>query len=181
MSAHHVHGRTVALAACIAGALPIAGCAHAAPLSAPTPWLTRRVAFSLPTSAGSLATVPVPGAGATALDFFAPSCEPCRRRLPALWVKHDALAARGVALLLVAVLSAGQPADEAARALASWGAGAAPFLVDRGDASAQSAGVSALPATIVLDGQGVLRWSAPFDASADDVAAAARSVVEARR
>lgn len=60
------------------------------------------------------------------------------------------------------------------KALQSWGVPNAPFLIDSGDASKREAGGQALPSTIVFNSIGVLRWVAPIDASAEDIAAAAK-------
>lgn len=135
--------------------------------------LGKQVSFALPSSSGALVSVPAKGARFTVLDFFSPSCEPCRRKLPALYAKHDALAQKGAQLILVAVLG-DEPTDDAEQALASWGVGGAPFLVDHGDVSRVSAGVRGLPATLVLDANGTLEWSAPPTATADQVVSAVR-------
>ena len=136
-----------------------------------SPLLGQPIAFSLPTDGGALVAVPISGARATVLDFFGPTCAPCKKSLPALYASRDALAARGARLVLVAVLGDDESTALAASALATWGV-KAPFLVDRGDVSRASAGVSKLPATLVLDAQGTLRWSAPAGATAGDVVAA---------
>lgn len=147
----------------------VGGCARAsAPPSAPSSMLGKQVTFALPSNSGSLVSVPAKGARYTVLDFFSPSCEPCREKLPALYAKRDALARKGALLMLVAVLG-DEPTDDATRALASWGVTDAPFLVDRGDVSRVSAGVRGLPATLVLDQAGALRWAAPPTATAGQV------------
>jgi thiol-disulfide isomerase/thioredoxin len=131
------------------------------------------VAFSLPSNEGALVSVPLAGAQATVLDFFGPSCEPCRKALPALYAERAALATHGAQLVLIAVLADGESTGDAVRALSSWGVNA-PFLVDREGTGRREAGVRALPATIVLDERGVTKWAAPPGASAADVLAAAR-------
>ncbi len=92
-----------------------------------------------------------------------------RRRAP----ERDALEKKGAQLVLVADLG-DEPTDDATKALASWGVDGAPFLVDHGDVSRVSAGVRGLPATLVLDAQGTLEWSAPPSATAEQVVAAVR-------
>ncbi len=135
--------------------------------------LGQPVTFALPSNSGALVSVPAKGARFTVLDFFSPSCEPCKKKLPALYAKRDALEKKGAQLVLVAVLG-DEPTDDATKALGSWGVGGAPFLVDHGDVSRVSAGVTGLPATLVLDAQGTLKWSAPLSATADQVVSAVR-------
>jgi thiol-disulfide isomerase/thioredoxin len=158
--------RTAALAIVIA--LATAGCGNSAPPSAPNSLLGQTVSFSLPSNTGSLVSVPVPGAHYTVLDFFAPNCKPCKKKLPKLYAKRAALQAKGADLVLVADLG-DATTDDAQKALASWGVGGATFLVDHGDVSRVSAGVRGLPATLVLDAHGTLRWAAPPTATAEQV------------
>lgn len=150
----------------------LAGCGQGTPASAPNDKLGQPVSFSLPSNEGALVSVPIAGAHATVLDFFGPSCEPCRRALPALHAQRELLASGGARLVLVAVLADGESTDDARRALSSWGV-KAPFLVDREGTGRREAGVTSLPATIVLDARGVTKWAAPARASAADVVAAA--------
>jgi len=115
-------------------------------------------------------TVPLPSARLTVVDFWAPSCVPCQKKLPALVEREAALNALGARLVLVAVLSDGESTADAELTLGSWGVHR-PFLIDRGDASRSQAGVDHLPSTLVLEQAGNVRWVAPPDASADDVLA----------
>ena len=133
--------------------------------------LNQAVSMALPSNDGALVTVPIPNAHATVVDFFAPTCVPCKAALPLLVAKEEAIEAKGGKLVLVAVLGDGESSDDAKAALTSWGVSRS-FLVDNGDASRASAGVSSLPATLVLDAQGTMKWAAPVGASADDVVAA---------
>ena len=143
------------------------------PPSAPSDKLAHVVGFSLPSDEGALVTVPVPNARTTVVDFFAPTCIPCKDKVPALHAKHDALALRSAKIVLVAVLADGESTEDAKRALASWGVHA-PFLVDRDGTGKREAGVMTLPTTLVLDAAGTLKWVAPPNTSADDVVAAVR-------
>ncbi len=127
--------------------------------------------FSLPSDEGALVTVPIPGAKATVLDFFAPTCEPCKKKVPELLGKRDALAAKGAKIVLVGVLAESESTDKARAALASWGA-ASPFLVDRGDTSKVEAGVTGLPTTLVLDASGHVLFRSTPDSKVEDVIAA---------
>ena len=150
----------------------LAGCGQSAPASAPNDKLGQPMSFSLPSDEGALVSVPIAGAHATVLDFFGPSCEPCRKALPALYEQRGALASHGARLVLVAVLADGESTNDARRALSSWGV-SAPFLVDREGTGRREAGVMNLPATIVLDERGVTKWAAPLGASAAEVVTAA--------
>lgn len=150
--------------------------AATAPPSAPTEMLGKGVELSLPTDKGALATVPAGGAPVTVLDFFGPTCPPCEKKVPALYARRAELEAAGAKLVLVAVLGDGETTDQARAALTRWGVTGASFLVDAGDASKTEAGVRGLPTTLVLDAKGTVRWSAPPDATASDVIAAARAV-----
>jgi hypothetical protein len=104
------------------------------------------------------------------LDFFSPSCDPCREKVPALVAKRGELEARGAKLVLVAVLADSESTNDAQRSLASWGVSEG-FLVDKGGVSNREAGVSGLPATLVLDADGGRVWTAPPTATAADVLA----------
>lgn len=162
------------LPALIAASLVISflGCGGAAPpASAPSAKSGQRVGFSLPSDEGALVTVPLSGARATVLDFFAPTCVPCKHKVPALHAKREALAEKGAKLVLVGVLADGESTQDAKRALASWGV-SSPFLVDTEGTGQREAGVVTLPATLVLDASGDLKWVAPTAATADDVVAA---------
>lgn len=151
----------------------LAACAPGAPpRSVQHEMLSKAVEMSLPTDRGELGALPAPGAGVTVADFFGPKCAPCAQKLPALHAKRAEIEALGGKLVLVGVLADSETTDDARRALASWGVGGAPFLVDSGDASKREAGVRALPTTLVLDAKGVVRWVAPADATAADVVAA---------
>ncbi|MBN9164564.1 MAG: TlpA family protein disulfide reductase [Myxococcales bacterium] len=132
---------------------------------------TRTVSFSLPSNEGALVSVPISGARSTVLDFFSPTCEPCKEKVPALHAKQSELAARGARLVLVGVVSDSESTDDARRALASWGV-VAPFLVDRNGTGRREAGITALPATIILDASGAVRWVASSTSRAEDVVAA---------
>lgn len=146
----------------------LSACGRAAPPSAPSDELGRVVSFSLPSDDGALVTIPFAGMRATVLDFFGPTCEPCKRKVPELNAQRTALASHGAKLVLIAVLADGESSDDAKRALGSWGV-TAPFLVDGEGTGQREAGVTSLPSTIVLDARGVMTWVAPAAASALDV------------
>ena len=142
--------------------------------SAQSPVLGETISLTLPTDRGGLVTIPLEGARATVVDFFSPACEPCRISVPELLARDGAVRARGGRVVLVAVLSDGESTEAARLALGSWGVRAS-FLVDREGASRRDLGVSALPATLVLDPSGKVRWVAPPGASADEIVSAVSS------
>jgi|SRR6478736_1322469 len=133
----------------------------------------RQVSFSLPSDDGNLVTVPLSNV-TTVVDAWAPSCKPCREKLPALYARKGDIEAHGGKLALVAVLADAETTEDARAALNSWGV-KAPFLIDRGDVLRREAGVNDLPATLVIDSRQHVRWVAPLNASASDVVAAANA------
>jgi hypothetical protein len=153
------------------------GARPAGPPSAPSPALASTVSFALPSNEGQLVDVPLARSRGTLVDAFAPSCAPCAEKLPALMKRRADLRAAGVELVLVAVLSGGESDTEAMQALERWGVAQA-FLVDRGDVLRRELAVASLPATVLLDTRGVVRWVAPESATPDDVVAAAQSLAE---
>lgn len=157
------------------------GCAAVAlPPSAPLPSLGRAGGFSAPNDRGDLTRVPGAAARATIVELWATRCEPCRRALPALAAEAPRLEADGIACVLVGVLDGGEPVDRAREALRAWGV-ERDFLVDRGGGVQRAFGVDALPATLVLDRAGVVRWAAPPGAAPAAVAAAARGIARGLR
>jgi len=163
----------------LAGLAALAGCAPAVPPSAPSASLERPVAFSAPDERGDLTRVPSAGARATILELWATSCEPCRAALPPLAAEAPDLDRDGIELVLVSVLESGEPLDRAQATLRSWGVGRG-FVVDRGGGVQRLLGADRLPATLVLDRHGLVRWVAPPGAAASAVAAAARKVASSR-
>jgi AhpC/TSA family len=112
-----------------------------------------RIAFSLSTSDGQRAAVPTVTASATVVEFFSPSCEPCSHKVPMVVAQEAAIQAKGARLMLVAVLADGESTADASAALRKWGV-PRPFLVDDGNVARDVAGVTLLPAALVLDAQG---------------------------
>jgi AhpC/TSA family len=162
--------------AAVALALLAAGCARPPPpRSAPIPSLGRAGGFTVPDDGGDLTPVPSPGPRATVLELWATDCRACRPALAALAREAPRLQADDIAWVLLGVLDEGEPLDRAREVLREWGV-ERPFLVDRGGGVQRGLGIDALPATVVLDRRGVVRWAAPAGASAREVAAAARWV-----
>jgi thiol-disulfide isomerase/thioredoxin len=163
--------RSVRSVLAVALTLASFGCGGGPPPSAPSDKLGQAVGFSLPSDEGALVTIPLPEARTTVLDFFGPTCGPCKEKVPALHAKRDELAKKGAKLVLVGVLADGESTEQAKRALASWGV-TASFLVDKEGTGKREAGVTTLPATLVLDATGAVKWVAPPKATAEDVLAA---------
>ncbi len=149
------------------------GGAGSAPSSAQSPALGTTTTFALPSNEGALVTVPQPNTRVTIVDAFAPTCEPCAKKVPGLLAHKAALRESGAMLVLVAVLSDGESDADAAAALKRWGA-ESPFLVDRGDVLRRELAIDKLPGTVILEATGKVRWVAPAEATASDVVAAAR-------
>ena len=153
-------------------AATVSACQAAGPPSAPNALLGKRVEFSLPADDGSLVSVPFGGAQITIIDFFGPTCGPCKQTVPALLARKDVLASKGATVVLVAVLAESESTEDARKALEFWGVAGQRFLVDKDGTGMRDAGVRDLPSTVLLDEHGVLRWSAPPGATADEVVAA---------
>lgn len=148
-------------------------CGRGPPASARHPMLGKPVSITLPTDGGEQISVPAPDRRKLVLEFFAPNCESCRTRLPALVDRRELINARGARLVLVALLADHESIDQARSALHKWGV-QWPFLVDSSGASRPYLGISKAPSALLVDGKGKLLWSAPADATADDVIAAIR-------
>jgi cytochrome c biogenesis protein CcmG, thiol:disulfide interchange protein DsbE len=171
----------VCLAAALASCSASCATSHSAslPPSASLPSLDQPSAFSVPDERGDLTRVPDGAARATVVEFWATSCEPCGKALPALGGEATRLERDGIALVLLGVLEGGEPLDRARAALRAWGV-ERPFLVDRGGGVQRAMGIDGLPATVVLDARGVVRWAAPPSAPPGEIAAAARRVASMR-
>jgi thiol-disulfide isomerase/thioredoxin len=127
----------------------------------------RKVVMDLPSDTGVL--ISIGGGGEPlVLDFWAPTCKPCVQKIPALVAREAELRAKGVRLILIAVLAKEESTDAARATLASWGV-SHPFLIDREDVSRRAAGVMGLPSTLVLDGTHVVRWVAEPTSTIDEV------------
>ncbi|MBI5536064.1 MAG: TlpA family protein disulfide reductase [Deltaproteobacteria bacterium] len=161
--------RSLALALC---ALALA-CGHKPPASAQNPKLGKPVQIALPTDAGDMASIPPGDRKKVLLHFFSPSCESCRKKLPALVDKRDEISARGARLVLVAVLGDHESIDQATAALREWGV-PWTFLIDQSGASRSLLGVGRVPSSVLVDGKGKLLWYSPEDAAADEVVDAIR-------
>ena len=137
--------------------------------------LNHEARFSVPDDQGALVVVPAGSAKATVLDFWATSCAPCSRSVPTLASRAPTLSSQGIDLRLVGVLDEGESIDDARAVLTGWGV-TQGFLVDRGGSLLRQLNIDSLPATMVLDDAGVVRWVAPSGATVDEVERAAGSI-----
>lgn len=126
---------------------------------------------------GEPRAIPPPGARATVVEFWAIQCEPCRRSLRALEEKRADLQTAGIGVVRVAVLHGGAPIEPVREAHGALGL-TGTFLVDWGADYARDLKVRSVPATVVLDREGRVRWLAPRNAEAEEVAQAALAVAE---
>ena len=126
--------------------------------------------MQLPNDDGQIVSVGQ-GGQALVLEFWSPTCAPCRRKLPELVALAPRIEEHGAELVLVAVLNEGESVALARQQLTRWGVQRS-FLVDREGISQQAAAIHALPATLVLDAYHVVTWVAPPSATAEDVVAA---------
>jgi hypothetical protein len=127
--------------------------------------------LTMPSEEGKLVTLK--SGKRLVLDFWSPSCVPCRASVPEIVRREKDVTAKGAELVLVAVLSESESVEAAKVTLKSWGVERG-FLVARDSSAASEAGVADLPATYVLDSSGNLAWSAPKSATVGDVIAAIR-------
>ena len=125
--------------------LLLPACGHAPAPSAQHPMLGQSVTLALPSDGGALVSIPSQDGKTTVLDFWGPTCEPCRKKLPDLVAKNAELQARGARLILVAVLAENESTEQAKATLSSWGVDW-PFLVDRAAEGIAIAAVVLAPA-----------------------------------
>lgn len=130
------------------------------PASLQSPALNQRVAVTLPADDGAVAAVPPPGARYTVLEFWSPTCDPCKQIIPAVLAKRAELAQKGADLVHVAVLEEGQSANDAKATLAFWGVNER-FVIDANGEYMRKLGAKAVPAFAIVDATGTLRWVAP--------------------
>ncbi len=128
--------------------------------------------FSAPDDSGNLVDVPDPSSRATVIELWARWCESCSAAVTQMLGRRNELAAEGIAVTLLGVLEQSESVDKARLVLASWGV-REQFIIDRGGTIMRQYGIADLPAAVVLDKQGNVRWIG-LQASASDTAAAAR-------
>jgi cytochrome c biogenesis protein CcmG, thiol:disulfide interchange protein DsbE len=101
------------------------------------------------------------------LNFWASWCPPCREEMPDMEALHQEMALMGRPFQMLAVLSNDDPANGAL--LAERLALTFPILVDREAHVAQSYGLTGVPETFIIDGDGILQerfigarpWNSP--------------------
>lgn len=138
-------------------ALAAAGCYGPLP-SVQTPTLDQPVPTTLIGDDG--APTPIPGGRTVLLDFWSPTCPPCKRTIPAVLARRADIESKGAVHVLVAVLEKGQSVNDAKAALALWGI-QERFVIDPEGAFFAKIGARDVPAFAIVDAAGVLRWVAP--------------------
>lgn len=128
--------------------------------SAQTPALGKPVAATLTAEDGAPSPIPAAGGKAMVLDFWSPSCEPCKRTIPAVLSRRADIEKKGAVHVLVAVLKKGESVNDAKAALATWGIPEG-FVVDQEGALLAQIGAPEVPAFAIVDSKGVLHWVAP--------------------
>lgn len=139
--------------------------------SAPSSVLGKSLRFDLPSEQGDRIFIPVRRARATVVTFWSPGCKPCRNWVSALVRLRPDIEAKQAELVLVAVPAEGESAEDAKATLRDWSV-VSTFVIDQGGGAQQQSGVTAQPATLVVDQRGTVQWVAPADATVDDLLSA---------
>lgn len=143
------------------------GCASSSGTGSSLPTEDRsRVTLELPTDGGDLVSIGARQGPPRLLEFWSPSCVPCRQAVPALLSRREEIESRGAVIHLVAVLADGETTELARETLRSWGV-QEPFLVARDNIAAQAAGVMDLPTTLIVDSDGTVVWRSNVGDSVD--------------
>jgi thiol-disulfide isomerase/thioredoxin len=129
-------------------------CAGPRTTAPPSPLVGKAVEIGARGLDGREVTLPVRGARATVVDFWATWCEPCRDQLPALGRLAADWRAQGVQVYAISF-------DEDRAAVEEFVARTAvgvPVLWDKGGATlAERLELTRLPTTLVVDAGGVVR------------------------
>jgi hypothetical protein len=161
----------------VGACISIVGCSPQRPPSAPHPLLGQRVEITW-RSNPEVNGPPTAGHHRMMLmEFWSPTCSPCRPRLLELVHRKSQLSSMGVNLRLVAVLDDDESTDSAQRILNELGI-REPFGEVSTDAAINRLATSVLPATWLLDANGRLLWVAPASARQLDIERAARMYAE---
>jgi len=99
------------------------------------------------------------------LNVWATWCPPCRKEIPELQALHEEHARGGLEVLGVSVDAAG--ADPQVRAFMEEFGMTYTVLRDAGDRAASTFRLHGVPATFLIDREGIIRWRrlGPFEAS----------------
>jgi cytochrome c biogenesis protein CcmG, thiol:disulfide interchange protein DsbE len=89
------------------------------------------------------------------LHFWATWCPPCREEMPSMEILHREMSAAGEPFQILAVLSNDDP-GQAARFAERLGL-SFPILKDPDTKAARTYGVTGVPETFIIDGNGILR------------------------
>jgi thiol-disulfide isomerase/thioredoxin len=152
-------------------ALVLASACSGGVSSVQTATLLQPVPVTLPRDDGVPTAIPVAGARAVVLDFWSPTCAPCKRTIPAVLARRAEIEAKGAVHVLVCVLETDETVEDARTVLSLWGI-SEPFLVDRSGAFLSKVGARDVPAFAIIDAAGILQWVAPDGVTIKDVIAA---------
>lgn len=111
--------------------------------------------FTLPTLAGGSITLSELRGHPVVINFWTSWCPACRREAPALQAMHAEFAPRG--LILLGVNATAQDELSAIRAFVAEFGVTFSILLDEQDAVFEAYRVMALPTTLFIDAQGVIR------------------------
>lgn len=118
-----------------------------------------------PADLSRLALAPEPPAGeatgrATLLVFWASWCHPCINEIPVLNELRRFYAKRGLRILGLGVREGGETLERLKGAAASNGA-SYPILYDSEGKAQEAFDVRALPMSVLIDAEGLVRWIGP--------------------
>lgn len=157
-----------------ASALALAGCARTALPSAPhsllgepIPWPALHRVCAAPTRFCQSGEETFRPAESRLIEFWSPSCAPCRQRLQQLHRHRDEFAKRGWSFELVAVVSSDESDALVLEKLSNWGVGTSTWVLAEPDATQLH--VSGLPSLWLVSSRGHLQWVAPARASLADI------------
>lgn len=159
----------------VLAALSVVGCQRPHPKSSHAASCSVEQGFSAPDDHGVLRRVPASADNAVIVDICASWCEPCSHAIPKLAKQREHLEQDGVRVVILVVLEQSESIADARRTLTSWGVNG-PFMIDRGGAIMRKLGFRSLPATVVLDGSGSVRWKSSTGSSIDDAIEVAKDI-----
>ncbi|HNT00199.1 MAG TPA: TlpA disulfide reductase family protein [Polyangiaceae bacterium] len=131
--------------------------------------------FSAPNDKGDLVDVPGSAGKPVVVELWARWCEPCQASVRDLLDHRNDL--KDAEVVLLGVLEEGETIDDARGTLASWGVDS-PFLIDRGGALMRRFGFADLPAAVVLDAAGNIRWTSSQKPTLSEIKNAVKAVSE---
>jgi thiol-disulfide isomerase/thioredoxin len=105
------------------------------------------------------------------INVFATWCTPCRNEMPAFAAMAKTLARRGVEVVGIDQQEDASQVERFAREFSLT----YPIYIDRGTVTHDVLGARMIPATIYVDGRGIIRWQHAGPLNARDIIALERS------